>query len=76
MKMTLHNQGRQRGSAVVIVLVLLSVMAALVVGNMTNLRRLGTELKLLERKQTQRLQTSHPPREAVPRPAATSRSTE
>ena len=76
MRIPLANSTRCRGSALVIVLVLLSVMAALVVGNMANLRRLDTELKLLERKQTRRLQASHPPRETTVNPAAPSKSTE
>lgn len=75
MKISLHASRKRSASALVIVLVLLSVMAALVVGNMTNLRRLDVELKRLERQQTQRLQakTPHP---APARAEAPSKSTE
>jgi hypothetical protein len=49
----LHTDRRfeRRGAALVIVLVMLSVMSALVVGNVTTLRRLKVELDRLEEKQ-------------------------
>jgi len=53
----------QQGSAVVILLVLLSVMAALLVSNAVTLRRLKVELQMLEQKQNRALQgpdTHHP----------------
>ena len=61
----LPDQLPRRGSALVIVLVLLSVMAALVVSNVTTLRRLKVELQLLEQKQQQSLAqrpVAQPPR--------------
>ena len=52
----IRDQRRQSGSAMVIVLILLAVMAALVLSNAVVLRQLQTELQLLEQKQNQRLQ--------------------
>jgi hypothetical protein len=42
---------RRRGSAVMIVLILLSVMGVLLLSNTVTLRRLKVELQLLEQKQ-------------------------
>jgi hypothetical protein len=55
---------RRAGSAVLIVLILLSVMGALVVSNTVALRRLKIELQLLEQKQIRALQE----RSGVPLP--------
>jgi hypothetical protein len=52
------------GSALMIVLVLLSLMAAMMVSNAVALRRLKVELRLLDQKQQQRIsqtQTNAPP---------------
>ena len=53
---TRHLSKRNRGSAVLIVLILLSVMAVLLASNTANLRRLNVELQLLEQKQKQALE--------------------
>ncbi len=50
------RRSRRTGSALVIILVLLSVMAALLVSNSVVLRRLRVELQLLEQKQKQGLE--------------------
>jgi uncharacterized membrane protein YwzB len=47
------------GSALLIVLILLSVMGTLVVSNTVALRRLNVELQLLEKKQNRALQARH-----------------
>ena len=47
------------GSALLIVLILLSVMGTLVVSNTVALRRLNVELQLLEKKQNRALQAQH-----------------
>jgi hypothetical protein len=52
----LQSLSSRAGSALVIVLVLLSVAAALVVSNTVVLRRLKVELQLLEQRQNRALQ--------------------
>ena len=49
----------QAGSALLIVLILLSVMATLVVSNTVALRRLNVELQMLEKKQNRALELRH-----------------
>ncbi len=49
---------RQSGSAVIIVLALIAIMLVYVAANMRTLYNLGSELRLLERKQVQRLKTA------------------
>jgi Tfp pilus assembly protein PilX len=49
---------RQSGSAVIVVLALLSIILIYVAGNLRTLNNLNRELKLLERQQTRRLQTA------------------
>jgi len=61
---------RQGGSAVIIVLALLTIIMIYVAGNLRTLNSLGRELKLLERQQVQRLQataraTNSPPASTV-----------
>lgn len=46
---------RQRGVAILVVLTLLSVLLIYIVGNARALRSLDQELKLMERRQVQRL---------------------
>jgi hypothetical protein len=59
MKFMAHNKGSAReGSALIIVLILLSLMAALMVSNAVSLRRLRVELQLLDQKQKQRITQS------------------
>ncbi len=65
MKLRIHNPVARRGSALVIILVLLSVMAALILANTTTLRRLRVELQLLEQKQKRAFEK---PGVAVPAP--------
>jgi type II secretory pathway component PulK len=64
-KLRIHNFSGRRGSALVIILVLLSVMAALILANTTTLRRLRVELQLLEQKQKRAFEK---PAVAVPQP--------
>ena len=70
---------RQSGSAVIIVLALLTIIMIYVAGNLRTLNSLGRELKLLERQQIHRLQavraTNSPPAiiiatNSVPQPPA------
>jgi len=62
----------ERGSAVLIVITLLSLMAALMVSNTVALRRLKVGLQLLEQKQQRQLKaladgrTNQPPARVVP----------
>ncbi len=54
-----HRQplrAEERGSAVLIVLILLSLMVTLIAGNLVSLNRLKTELRLLDQKQQRRLE--------------------
>ena len=60
----LHSRSSTQGSAVLIILILLSLMAVLVVSNSVSLRRLKVELELLEQKQQHKF--SLPPQEAKP----------
>lgn len=46
---------RRAGSALIIVLILLSLMAAMMVSNAVTLRRLKVELQRIEQKQKQRI---------------------
>ncbi len=48
----------QSGSAVIVVMALLAIMLIYVAGNLRTLNSLDRELKLLELKQTRRLQTA------------------
>lgn len=60
---------RQAGSAVIIVMALLAIMLVYVAANLRTLSNLLRELRLLERQQTRRLQTSTP--STNPPPAVT-----
>jgi hypothetical protein len=51
---------RQSGSAVIVVMALLAIMLVYVAANIRTLSSLVRELRLLERQQTQRLQTAAP----------------
>ena len=51
---------RQSGSAVIVVVALLAIMLVYVAANIRILSSLLRELRLLERQQTQRLQTAAP----------------
>ena len=51
---------RQSGSAVIVVMALLVIMLVYVAANIRTLSSLVRELRLLERQQTQRLQTAAP----------------
>ena len=55
---SLTRGSAQRGSAVLIVLILLSIMAVLVVSNSVTLRQLKVELQLLEQKQERKFDAS------------------
>jgi flagellar basal body-associated protein FliL len=64
---------RQSGSAVIIVMALVTIILVYVAANIRTLSSLGHELKLLERQQTRRLQMAAPKTNAPP--AATTIST-
>ena len=53
-----RSRSRERGSAVIVVLVCLALVFAYLAGNARTLHYLGRELKLIERQQTQRLAAS------------------
>jgi hypothetical protein len=58
-RFTLHasrSPRRRSGSAVIVVLALLAIMLIYVTANLRTLASLGAELRLLERRQVQRLQ--------------------
>jgi hypothetical protein len=57
---TVRQRRRQAGSAVVVVLALLVILLIYVAGNIRTLDCLGRDLRLLERQQTQRLQSTAP----------------
>lgn len=64
---------RERGSATLVVLVLLFLMAALALGNNRTLRQLHQELNLIEQRQLRNLDPAHQPRaiERITIPAPT-----
>jgi hypothetical protein len=64
MKLKFHHPANRGGSALVIILVLLSVMAALILANITTLHRLKVELQLVEQKQKRAFET---PAAALPK---------
>jgi hypothetical protein len=49
---------RQSGSAVIVVMALLTIIMVYVAGNLRTINSLGRELKLLERQQIRRLQAA------------------
>ena len=51
---------RQSGSAVIVIIALLAILCIYTAGNLGTLANLGRELRLLERQQTRRLQTTAP----------------
>jgi len=55
-----HARRHERGSATLIVFILLSIMAILVVANVRSAVRLQREIRQLETKQIQRLQAPAP----------------
>ena len=59
--MNLHNQAKaghgERGTAVIVMLFLLAILLIYIGGNLRTLDSLGRELKILEQKQTRRLET-------------------
>jgi len=57
---TVRQPRRQAGSAVVVVLALLVILLIYVAGNIRTLDCLGRDLRLVERQQTQRLQSIAP----------------
>ena len=57
---------RESGSAVIVVMALLAIILVYVAGNLRTLNSLGRELKLLERQQTHRLQTTSQPTNSPP----------
>ncbi|MCL4177597.1 MAG: hypothetical protein KJ072_07595 [Verrucomicrobia bacterium] len=57
---------RERGSATLVVLVLLFLMAALALGNNRTLRQLHQELNLIEQRQLRNLDTAHKPQAIDP----------
>jgi hypothetical protein len=64
------RHGPERGSAVLIVLILLSIMAVLVAANTILLRELKVELQRLDQKQQRKFQTPAP---KAPAPASPTR---
>jgi hypothetical protein len=61
--------GKARGSAVIVVLVLIAIVLLFLGGTMRTLHWLGRDLRLIEKKQLQRLAPAAPPRQpAQPAP--------
>ena len=60
-------RARQRGSAVLVLIVLLGLMLIFIGANLKSLHIMSRELKLIEKRQVQRLQSVP----AVPEPAKT-----
>ena len=54
---TSHRQTRRSGTAVLVVLVIISILMVYVAGNLRTLDALGKQLKLIEKKQEQRLKS-------------------
>lgn len=52
------SRPRERGSAVIVVLVLLAIVLVYINGNLRTLHYLGRELRLIERQQTRRLEAA------------------
>ena len=66
---TLHaprSPARQSGSAVIVIMALLSILLLYMAYNLQTLANLGRELRLLERQQTRRLQATAPKTNAPP----------
>ena len=61
-----HPLRRQSGSAVIVVMALLAILLVYVAGNIRTLANLGRELRLLERQQIRRLQSSAPRTNSTP----------
>jgi len=57
---------RQSGSAVIVIMALLSILLLYMAYNLQTLANLGRELRLLERQQTRRLQATAPKTNAPP----------
>jgi len=57
MKITLAKKRTRGGSAVIIVLVFLALMAVIVVGNNLTLRHLSRNLRLIEQKQLRKFES-------------------
>jgi hypothetical protein len=57
---------RQSGSAVIVIMALLSILLLYMAYNLRTLANLGRELRLLERQQTHRLQAAAPKTNAPP----------
>jgi hypothetical protein len=55
---TASSQRPRSGLAVIVVMGIIAIIMIFVAGNLKSLARLGQELKLLERRQVRRLQTS------------------
>jgi hypothetical protein len=61
-----RSRARRSGSAVIIVLALLAIILIYVAANLRTLYTLSSELRLLERRQVQRLQKAAPATNAAP----------
>lgn len=61
-----RRNGRQRGSAVIIIMALIALILVYVAANVRTLSNLGRELRLLERQQTMRLKHLAPKTNAPP----------
>ena len=57
---------RQSGSAVIVIMALLAILLLYMAYNLQTLANLGRELRLLERQQTHRLQTTAPKTNSPP----------
>jgi hypothetical protein len=68
MKISIHHS-KQNGSAVVVVIVLLAIVLIYVGGNVRTISSLEREIKLVERQQLRRLQTTNSPPSALPAPS-------
>ena len=56
-----RSPGTERGSATLVVFILLTIMVALVVANSVTLHHLRGELRLIEREQLKKYGTNAPP---------------
>ena len=65
-----RHRGRRSGSAVIVIMALLAIILIYVAANLRTLYILGAELRLLERRQVQRLQGVPPVTNAPPAASA------
>jgi hypothetical protein len=56
---SLSSKRRERGMAVIVVITLLSIVLIYIAGNLRALHNLGRDLKLVEQRQTRRLEAAN-----------------